>query len=280
MSLPKTNWQGAPKLVSLRRIKYLGAWCVAEGRLRNMLNWWAPIVTVGVGNPVLLLLSVGLGVGMLVDTNQGANAIDGVGYLTFLAPALLSAAAIQAWMDETSFPTLEGFIWNKNFFSINSTALDASDIVNGVMLAAFARTVLTVIIFEAVLLAFGALAWGSVLPVALTAILVGASFGSAMLAGASVMESDDGFFELVSRFIVAPLMLFSGTYYPLESLPIYLQPIGWISPMWHATNLGRFASYGREIEPWLLTIHFSYLVILLIFGLWFARRQFERRLGS
>jgi lipooligosaccharide transport system permease protein len=63
-------------------------------------------------------------------------------------------------------------------------------------------------------------------------------------------------------------------------MPIYLQWIGWISPVWHATNLGRFLSYGSSVEPWLVLVHFAFLGALCFVGLKIAFRKFESRLLS
>ena len=43
-----------------------GALRVAEYRLRNMWKWRNAILAFGLGNPVLYLASIGLGVGLLV----------------------------------------------------------------------------------------------------------------------------------------------------------------------------------------------------------------------
>ena len=77
-----------------------------------------------------------------------------------------------------------------------------------------------------------------------------------------------------------PLFLFSGTFYPLTNMPIFLQWIGWISPLWHATELGRWLTYGSEISTTMLFVHFIFLNSILIFGLFASRRIFTRRLGK
>jgi lipooligosaccharide transport system permease protein len=74
--------------------------------------------------------------------------------------------------------------------------------------------------------------------------------------------------------------MFSGTFYPLESLPIYLQWVGWISPVWHATNLGRHLSYGLEVESWLLMVHVLFLGALLVVAMVVATRKFASRLSA
>ena len=277
---PKMTWQGAAKVVDMNKAMTWGPWFVAEYRLRNMSKWLGAIIAFGLGNPVLYLLSVGIGIGALVDQNQGANGVDGVSYLTFLAPALLATSAIQAAMDETSFPTLQGFVWDKSFFSMNATQLTGGAIVGGIMIASAARCIFNTAIYAIVLWAFGAITAGTILILIFAAIFAGLAFASVMLAATSFVKHDDGFFALVGRFIIAPMFMFSGTFYPLDNLPIYLQWIGWISPVWHATDIGRNLSYGHEVAPWLMLIHFAFLLAILIVGQTVATRQFSRRLAK
>ena len=276
----KLSWQGSAKLVNVQQARLWAPWFVAEYRLRNMSKWLGAIVAFGLGNPVLYLLSVGIGIGALVDANSGGNNPLGVPYLTFLAPALLATAAIQAAMDETTFPTMQGFIWDKSFFSMISTQLMGRDIVGGIMIASSVRCILNTVIYEAVLLAFGAITIESVFVLTFSAIFAGISFAAVMLAVTSFVKQDDGFFAIVGRFIIAPMFMFSGTFYPLEGLPIYLQWIGWISPVWHATNLGRNLSYGHPVEPWLLAVHVLFLGALLVVAMFVATRKFNSRLSQ
>ncbi len=274
----ETQWQGAPALVSAPKIMKRGAWYVAEYRLLNMSKWWSAVLAFGLGNPVLYLASIGIGIGSLIDSNTGG--IDGVPYLVFLAPALLASAAIQTTMDEVMFPTLAGFVWEKVFWSMNATALTGKQIARGVMIAAMIRSVFTVIIYWAVLVAFGAVDISTGPATIFAAIFCGWGFGAVMLALAARVKEDDGFFAIFGRFVIAPMFMFSGTYYPLSSLPDALQWVGWASPLWHATDIGRVLMYGREIPTSLLIVHFAYLLVLGILGSYFAERQYTKRLSA
>ena len=264
--------------IRLERGRKFGAWYVAEYRLRQMTKWMSEILVVSFGNPIIYLLAIGIGVGSLVEANTGGEGINGVSYLTFLAPALLATASIQAAMDETSFPTLEGFVWNKSFYGMNSTQLGASQIVDGIMIAAFIRAVITSGAYLIVLWAFGAVTPESIPSLFLVASLAGLSFGALMLAATSFVKEDDGFFAIVARFVVAPMFLFSGTFYPLEQMPIFLQWIGWISPLWHSTNLSRALSFGLDVPSWLLVVHVVFLLTSLVAAVIVAKRQFTVRL--
>jgi len=272
--------QGSLKIVDAAKVAARGSIFVAEARLRAMLKWIWLIISLAIANPVLYLVSIGLGVGAYIDKNTGGMGVDGVSYITFLAPALLATAAIQGAIDESVYPTLEGFKWNKTFFSMNATPLSGNHIATGVFLNSLIRVIFTAVIYWFVMLAFGVLesprAWLAIF----TAVMAGAAFGAMMQALAGMLENEDIFFTVLQRFVIMPLFLFSGTFYPLTNMPIYLQWIGWISPLWHATELGRWLTYGHEISSLMLYTHFIFLNSLLLFGVIASRRIFTRRLGK
>jgi len=279
MSIPTVR-QGSLQLIDAAKTRSRGALYVAEARIRTMVKWIGIIFAIAIANPVLYLISVGIGLGGLIDKSVGPAGVDGVKYLTFLAPALLAQAAIQGTMDETVFPTIEGFKWNRTFYSMNSTPLSGAQISIGVFLAALFRAFYTVLLYFGVMWAFGALesphAWLAI-P---TSIFAGASFGALMQAVAAKLENENYFFVVLGRFIMMPLFLFSGTFFPLTSMPFFLQWIGWISPLWHATELGRYLTYGHAISPTLMWVHFAVLVTMLVSGLILSARMFTKRLAK
>lgn len=275
-----SEWQGSLKIVDVARARNLAWLHVAEARIRNMLKWWTSIAAFSLGNPVLYLFSVGIGIGALVDANGGSTQLGGVNYLTFLAPALLASAAIQSFQEEMSFPIMEGFEWDKSFFAMNSTPITGPDIVNGLVASSFLKTAITVGIYESVLLGFGAIDVSVALSMFVSALFAGVAFGSVMMAVTSFIKNDDGFFAIIGRFVIAPMIMFSGTYYPLESMPIYLQWVGWISPLWHGTDLGRVISYGSPQQGWIVFSHWIYLATWVVVGLTLAYRQVSRRLAA
>ena len=205
--------------------------------------------------------------------------VAGVSYLEFVAPALMATAAMTIAANETTYPVLMGFKWNPTFFGMNAAPLTGGQIVNGIMLAILARMIMTVTIYFGVILAFGAVpsAWG-VLAIG-SAVLTGMAIGLVLSSYTSTIKDDRGQMAMIQRFGIMPLFLFSGTFFPLEQLPVYLQPIGWISPLWHGAELGRVATYGLEESLWLTVTHVGYLSGIIVVGLWATRRHFVRRLN-
>ena len=259
----------------LRQVSKFGALHVAEARIRNMIKWAGIIFFAAVINPTLYLVSIGIGVGSLIDANNG---VDGVSYLTFLAPALLASAAIQGSSDEVIFPTMGGFKWERTFFGMRATPITARQISLGIFTAAMVRTALSVVIYWIALYYFGALDSGTAWLAMPAALFAGAAMASVMLALAGKIENEDFFFTIVGRFIMIPMFLFSGTFYPLSQMPIFLQFFGWISPLWHATELGRYLTYDYPLSGAQVLMHVSVLGLMIVIGLTASFRIFADRL--
>jgi lipooligosaccharide transport system permease protein len=72
------------------------------------------------------------------------------------------------------------------------------------------------------------------------------------------------------------MFLFSGTFFPIESLPTPLEVIAWFTPLWHGVTLCRDLTLG-DVSPWDL-LHLAYLLAFITAGLVAARFTYRRRL--
>jgi lipooligosaccharide transport system permease protein len=266
--------------IDVPQIQRFGALYIASARLRSMAKWKAIIAAVDIGNPLFYLIAVGIGIGVLVQKGSGTSGTNGIKYIAFIAPALLANSAMAAVMDETVFPTIEGFKWRKLFFAQNATPITGRQIALGVYLSALCRAFFSVSIYYVLLIAFNVVEFGSSILLILVAVLGGGAFGAIVLFAAAKIEKDDQFFNILGRLVIMPMFLFSGTFFPLSSMPIYLQPIGWVSPLWHATELGRETAFDYGLSNLMVFIHITFLSILVILGLTLSMRQFEKRLAK
>ena len=191
-----------------RKVPRFGSRYIFEARVRGMLKDVWLIVVGTILNPLLYLISIGVGVGSLISHNIGPHGIDGVSYLTFIAPALLAASAIQSAQDEVIFPTFRGFKWSRIFYGMNATPQTGTSIAGGVFLAALLRTVFGVGVYSTILYLFGAMKAPHSYLVIPIAIFSGAACGAVMLGFAAYTEEEDKFFTVVGRFIAGPMFLF------------------------------------------------------------------------
>ena len=178
------------------------------------------------------------------------------------------------------WPIMSGFKWEKYYFSAGATPLTPGQIVDGQTVAVGARLLAQGLVFWLVGLAFGAFpdAWSwLVVPIA---TLAGLAFFAPLMAYSATLEDEGLQFNIVGRFIVMPMFLFAGTFFPLESMPSYLRWIGWISPIWHGTELSRAVSFGQDLSIARIGLHSGFLVTLLVGGLALSHRNFAKRLIS
>jgi lipooligosaccharide transport system permease protein len=246
---------------------------VTERKIRALRGYWSSALITSFGNPLVYLLALGIGLGSLVPAGVG-----GVDYLVFVAPALLAMAAVFVANEESTYPILVGFKYRPVFIAMHQTSLRGRDILLGQMVFVALRMVVTVGIYFGVIVAFG----GVVSPQAPLAILVAVMTGLAVAAPisayAATIKVDRGQLPMLFRLVFMPLFLFSGTFFPLDTLPTGLQVIGWISPLWHGAEWGRVLTYGL-VEPWWLTLgHFLYLAVWIVVGLAIGLKIFDRRL--
>jgi len=279
MTTAKPQLHAHPPQVSAERARRFGSWYYAEHSLRVMNGYRWTLIAYSVGNPVMYLFAMGVGLATLVDQNS-PGAFGGVSYLAFIAPALLASATIMTAATEFTYPVMDGFKWRRVYYGPHASPLGVHQIVNGYIIAITLRLTLMSAIYFGIVAAFGASpslwGWAAVS----VAVLCGLSFGLPLMAYSASVQEDKGQFALVMRFLVTPMFLFSGTFFPLATLPIYLQWIGWISPLWHGTQLGRMLTYGFPVPLWLVVIHVLYLVGLAVLGWRLAHRTYARRLGK
>lgn len=254
-----------------------GAWYVTEHKIAGMRGYISTLIATAIGTPFLYLFAFGVGLATLITENVGP--VPGITYLEFVAPALLASAAVLVAMEEYTFGILLGLKWSATFVGMNATPITGRQIVDGVMIFVGIRMAITTGIYFLIMVAFGAVpsTWGVLTIVA--GMLGGFAF-SPIAAYAATISEDRGQFAIVQRTIVLPLTLFSGTVFPLTQLPIFLQWIGWLSPLWHASELGRQFSYGPTEPIWLSVIHVLYLLALGILGWQLCVRFITRRLNK
>ena len=229
------------------------------------------------GIPALFLAAMGLGLGGYVD--QSADAVlNGVTYLQVLAPGLLASSLMQTGSFEASFPILGGLQWNRTFHAMVATPLRARDVALGNLAWIGLRLTLVGAIFAIVIVAFGASRSSLILLAIPVAVLTGLAFTAPIMAFTATQRRPDRF-AAVFRFGITPLFLFSGTFFPIESLPSFLQPVAWLSPLWHGVVVCRALMLGTIGEaPLLALLHVLILVVITTIGAALAIRTIDARL--
>ena len=248
---------------------------VTEGHARVYRRTWRGSVISTFLNPILFLLAMGVGLGQLVDDGGGSASID-LPYLTFLAPGLLAAVAMQTGVGDAAWPVMAGIKWRKTYQATLATPVAIGDVVLGQLAWVGVRLTFVTVVYSSVMSIFGATGFLRGLLAIPPAVLTGLAFSAPMVAYTATLKSEAGL-SAMFRFGVLPLFLFSGTFFPIDQLPEFVQPAAWVVPLWHGVSLCRGLALGIPFEaPPAASV--AYLLAWLAGGSILAIRQMRKRL--
>ncbi|MFG1843041.1 ABC transporter permease [Micromonospora sp. NPDC049175] len=218
--------------------------------------------------PILYLLSIGVGVGLLVGTVPGVE----VPYAVYVAPAILATTAMNTAFNQTSFGVFTRMRIEKTYQAILPTPLSVTDIAVGEVTSAMINALLTTIGFLT-LMAVGGLVTSAWVLLALPAsVLIAYAFAAGGLAVTTYLR-DFSDFQYIQLFML-PMYLFATTFYPLSVYPAAVRPLIQALPLYHSIELVREPALGRL--GWDLLIPVVYLLAFGSIAMIVATRRMTR----
>lgn len=253
-----------------RSLRAMEAWAVGYKRT------WRGSAVSSFLSPVLFLAALGLGLGGEIDDRQAAS-LDGVRYLAFLGPGLLAAAAMQTASGEATYPVMGAIKWTGSYKAMLASPLGIADLVTGHLGWMTARLFMVTGAYLGVMALFGAVdSVGAVLAIP-AAVLCGLAFAAPIMAFSASTQHDSAFASL-QRFVIIPMFLFSGTFFPVEQLPAAIRPVAYATPLWHGVELCRGLALG-DLDPIGGLGHIAFLLAFAVTGYLLAVVSFRRRLA-
>lgn len=251
-----------------------GALRVLEHHLTVYRRTWKGSMFVSFVSPILFLAAMGIGLGSLIARGP-MRTVEGVSYLTFLAPGLLAAAAMQTAFVETTYPILAKIQWLRTYDGMLATPLRVRDLLGGEVGWLVFRFATAASIFFLVMLIFGTVHSGAALLAVPIAILNGLAFGAPILAFTATQRKDKNI-PSIGRFVITPLFLLGGVFFPIQQLPQLIQAIAWLTPLTHAVKLARSLAIGGVNGS--AAIDLAVLLAYATLGIIAASMTLQRRL--
>ncbi|WP_432978241.1 ABC transporter permease [Dactylosporangium sp. CA-233914] len=236
------------------------------------VTYWMVLLS-GFAEPLLYLLSIGVGVGRLVGD---VPLQDGrlVSYAQFVAPAMLAASSMNGAMAETVMNFYGKLKFMKLYDATLATPVTPVQLASGELVWAMVRGAFYSAAFLAVMAGLGLTTTLWALVAFPATMLVGIAFGGLGMALSTLLRSWQDFdYVNVAQF---GLFLFSGTFAPPDSYPLAARLLVELTPLYHGVALVRGLCTGSP--AWGLGWHALYLVGLAVAGLWFASRRLGRLL--
>jgi lipooligosaccharide transport system permease protein len=250
---------------------------VLEHHLWVYRRTWRGTVFVSFLFPILYLLAMGIGLGSLISRGP-TRTVAGVAYISFIAPGLLAATTMQTAFSETTYPILNRAYWLRTYDTMLATPLRIRDLLGGEVIWLIFRLTQVAAIFFIVMVVFRTIR-SPLAPLSiLVAMFTGLAFGIPVMAYAASQRRDTGF-SVIGRFIITPLFVLGGTFFPIDRLPIVAQDVAWVTPLYHGIALSRDLTIGGASLPASM-IHLSVLAAYVLIGVVAAHVTFHRKLAE
>ena len=247
---------------------------VFEHHLTVYRRTWKGSVFLSFVSPILFLAAMGLGLGSLISRGP-VRTVDGVSYLVFIAPGLLAASAMQSAYVETTYPIMARIQWERTYEGMLATPIAVINVLAGEFGWLAFRLALGSCAFFLVMLVFGTIHSVLSLLAIVAAVLTGLAFAAPILAWTATRRTDTSF-ALIGRFLITPLFLLGGVFFPIHQLPQLVQGIAWVTPLAHGVALARSLSLGVLTPS--AGMHLAVLLVYAVIGIVAARITLQRRL--
>jgi len=245
---------------------------LVERSVRVSWNSWLMFLS-GAAEPFLYLLAFQLGFGKLVTEVAGPDGRP-MGYVAFVAPALLATSAMNGAVFESTYNLFFKLRYAKLYDAMLATPIGPLDIALGEIGWAMTRGGIYAVAFLAIAAGMGLLAsWWALLMVP-AALLVGLAFSAIGMALVTFLKSTAQFDYIALALM--PMFLFATTFFPLA---VYPEPLQWLVrclPLYHAIELMRGLATG--ILSGSMLVNLAYLLVLGAVGLWASTRRIAKLL--
>ena len=238
---------------------------------RNVLVWRkliGPALLMNFGEPALYLLGLGFGLGHFVGD------MGGMPYLAFLASGIVASSAMTVSSFEGMYSVFTRMVPQRTYEAILATPLEVDDILAGEMLWCATKSLISGIAILIVAAALGVTGGWQALLALPVVFLIGLTFaGPAMVMTAFAKGYD--FFNYYFVLAVTPMMLISGVFYPIHTLPPLMQTAVHLLPLPHAIELVRPLVTGTPLTqvPLHLAVLLGYALVSYHFAVLLVRRR-------
>ncbi|MGX1161926.1 lipooligosaccharide transport system permease protein [Arthrobacter sp. SLBN-100] len=243
---------------------------ISRGLLATKSTNWLVMLS-GFFEPVLFLISMGVGLGAIVGPVQGPGGGD-ISYAAYIAPALLAVSAMNGAVYDSTWNVFFKMNFAKLYQGMLYTSLGPLDVALGEIFLALLRGLLYALGFTAVMGVMGLITTPWALLMIPAAVLIAFGFASIGMGITSFLKT----FQQMDwiNFIMLPMFLFSATFYPLS---VYPQAIQWLiqaMPLWHGVELLRQISVGTFTAA--TSIHIGYYLLMTAAGMLLTTMRLRR----
>ena len=215
---------------------------VALGILKRHLivfrrTLWSNMV-LNVLEPFLYLSAMGFGLGAYIQN------MEGMSYMQFIAPGMVASAAMWAATFECTYSSFVRLHYQKTFHAMLAGPATVADVVGGEVLFGIVKNIVFGIVILVVIAAMGQVPsiWSLLIPFFL--IFPGAVFSLMALSYTGIIGHID-YLNYYITLVTTPMYLFAGVFFPISSMPEWMQILAWLNPLYHSVEVCRGLVVGN-----------------------------------
>jgi len=240
--------------------------------LRNLRVWrklMLPSILGNFGEPLLYLLALGYGLGQFVGE------VENMSYMMFLASGIVCSAAMTGATFEALYSAYTRLTQQQTWAAMLAAPMNVDDVVLGEIVWAGTKALInsSAIVLVAALL--GLVRGPEALLVFPIILLAGLAFAGIAMIVTAISPSYD-FFLYYFTLVMTPMLLLSGVFFPLSSLPDVVGIGAQFLPLAHVVMLVRPLMTGGTIDAPLL--HLAVILVYIVGTYWISAALARRRL--
>ena len=219
-------------------------------------------------DPLLYLLALGYGLGQFVGE------VEGLPYIAFLGSGIIASSAMNTATFEGLYMAYTRMEVQRTWDGMLAAPLGIADIVLGEILWMGTKSVISAGAILCVITALGLVHSWMALCVIPIGFITGICFGSMALVITSYSNSYE-FFLYYITLVVTPMILLSGVFFPLSSLPVQTQQVSSLLPLQHIVALNRSLMSGQLaiVDALHLLIPAGFIVVATAFAIYRLRKR-------
>lgn len=188
--------------------------------------------------PFLYLSAMGFGLGAYVKD------MGGMSYIQFIAPGMVASAAMWAATFECTYSSFVRLHYQRTFHAMLAGPATVGDVVTGEVLFGIVKNIVFGIVILVVIAIMGQVQskWSLLIPLFL--IFPGNVFSLMALSYTGIINHID-YLNYYITLVTTPMYLFAGVFFPVSSMPEWMQMLAWLNPLYHSVEVCRALVIGN-----------------------------------
>ena len=255
--------------IAILKVDLTDAAAVWRRNSRVYLRLWKTELVAPIIEPIFTFFAFGFGVGALVSAK-----VEGLSYLSFVGAGVLVFTVLMRTIFEMTYGAYFRMVYQSTYDAILATPVNAESLAFGEIMWAISKGAIDCLFILPIVIIFGS-ATSLFTPLAIVPLLCGCLYLASLGLGVTAKVFEVDYFNIFFALFFSTIFV-CGAWFPVESLPYWLQYAAYILPTTSVIDLTRACLNGNFAFN-----HFYkgiYLVLISLVLLEWALRGIRKRM--